>query len=61
MSVFPKYSRSPMHWKSFPALLFCHSYLSSCKIDDTSDWIVVSYPKQTGDTSNILTLGTSVK
>lgn len=51
----------PMQWKLIPSSLFCHSILSGVGVDEIWDLIVVLDPKQTVESSDILTLGTSVK
>lgn len=42
-------------------MLFCHSIFFGFGVDETSDLMVVVDPKQTGESTNILTLGTSVE
>lgn len=44
-----------------PSLLFCHSIFWGFGVDKTSDLMVVVDPKQTDESTIILTLGTSVK
>lgn len=50
-----------MQEKLIPSMLFCHSVFSGGGVDDITDLIVVSDPKQTDESSNILTLGISGK
>lgn len=50
-----------MDWKSSLSLLFCHSIFSGVGVDDSTDLIIVSDPKQTDESIKISTFGTSVK
>lgn len=50
-----------MQKKSIPFLLFCHSIFSGVGVDETTDLIDVSDPQQTCESTDIWTLGTSVK
>lgn len=50
-----------MQEKLTPSMLFCHSIFLGGGVDDITDRIVVSDPKQTDESSNILTLGISGK
>lgn len=50
-----------MQEKLTSSMLFCHSIFSGGGVDDITDLIVVSDPKQTDGSSNILTLGISGK
>lgn len=50
-----------MRKKSIPSLLFCHSIFLGVGIDETKDLIVDSDPQQTCESTDIWTIGTSVK
>lgn len=50
-----------MQEKLTSSMLFSHSIFSGGGVDDITDLIVVSDPKQTDESSNILTLGISGK
>lgn len=50
-----------MRLKLTLSLLFCPSSFAAVSVDEMTDLMVVSDPKQTDDSTNILTLGMSAK
>lgn len=61
LSELLKYIGFSMDWKLILSLLFCHSIFVGVGVDSITDLIVVSDPKQTGESIKSSTLGTSVK
>lgn len=50
-----------MHSNALPSTLFCHSYLLSGRVDETSDLICAVDPRYTFDSVEIVALGMSGK